>query len=283
MAEPITFDDTTIYHVYLIADGTGVTAENLLNAVLTQFKKRDLRVSLFNNVRTDEKLQHILELAEKDKPFLLYTLVSKQHRAMVYEFAQKHNFLTVDVLGPILKKLAETFGVRPEYLPGLFHGLNEEYFKRVEAVEFAVKNDDGKNPNSLKDAEIVLVGVSRTSKTPLSIYLAGLGYKVANIPLVKGIEPPKELFEINQRKIFGLIISLEKLKSLRQERLKRLNQTDFTDYADESYIFSELENARDLFKKNKKWVVIDVSTKSVEETAAEILTYVRKDSNIRSL
>lgn len=265
-----------VYQIYLISDSTGMTVNTLHRSVLTQFKGQKTHISYHSKIRTDDQIAHVIEQAEIDKPFLIYTLVNKDHRARLFQFADKNGLYSVDVLGPILKKMAAMFEVKPEYLPGLFHSLSEEYFNRIESVEFAVKNDDGKNPNTLRDADIVLVGVSRTSKTPLSIYLAGLGYKAANVPLVLGIDPPEELFKINQRKIFGLIISPEKLKALRQERMKRLNQSDYTDYADEFHIYDELEYSRDIFKKNQKWIVIDVSNKSVEETASEILRYVRR-------
>ncbi|KAA3605657.1 MAG: kinase/pyrophosphorylase [Calditrichaeota bacterium] len=276
MSEEIVKNKDKVYKIYLISDSTGMTVDNLLKSVLTQFKDQKTEISYLNKIRTDAQIEHILEQAEIDKPFLIYTLVNKDHRAKLFEFSDRNSLYSVDVLGPILKKMAAMFEVKPEYLPGLFHSLSEEYFNRIESVEFAVKNDDGKNPNTLRDADIILAGVSRTSKTPLSIYLAGLGYKAANVPLVLGIDPPEELFKVNQRKIFGLIISPDKLKALRQERMKRLNQTDFTDYADEFHIYDELEYSREIFKKNQKWIVIDVSNKSVEETASEILRYVRR-------
>ncbi len=276
MLEEIINKEDKVYKIYLISDSTGMTVDNLLKSVLTQFKDQKTEIFYFSKIRTDAQVSHMLEQAEIDKPFLIYTLVNKDHRAKIFEYSDKNSLYSIDVLGPILKKMAAMFEVKPEYLPGLFHSLSEEYFNRIESVEFAVKNDDGKNPNTLRDADIILAGVSRTSKTPLSIYLAGLGYKAANVPLVLGIDPPEELFKVNQRKIFGLIISPEKLKALRQERMKRLNQTDYTDYADEFHIYDELEYSREIFKKNQKWIVIDVSNKSVEETASEILRYVRR-------
>lgn len=278
MSEESIKKEDKVYKIYLISDSTGMTVDILNKSVLSQFRDQKTQITYFSTIRTDAQIEHILERAKLDKPFLIYTLVNKDHRAKIYELSDRFNLYSIDVLGPILKKMAAMFEVKPEYLPGLFHSLNEEYFRRIESIEFAVKNDDGKNPNTLNDADLILTGVSRTSKTPLSIYLAGLGYKAANVPLVLGIDPPKELFEVNQRKIFGLIISADKLISLRRERMKRLNKSDFTHYAEEFHIYDELEYSLEIYKKNQKWIVIDVSNKSVEETASEILKYVRKKS-----
>jgi regulator of PEP synthase PpsR (kinase-PPPase family) len=153
----------------------------------------------------------------------------------------------------------------------LLHQVDTEYFKRVEAVNFTVKQDDGQELRHLYRADMVLVGVSRTSKTPLSIYLAHKGYKVANVPLVKGIEPPRELFEIDQKKVVGLLIDARRLVELRSARLRNLRQNPRGSYADFEVVEDELEWCRRIYRNNAQWQVIDVTNKSVEESAAEIL------------
>jgi regulator of PEP synthase PpsR (kinase-PPPase family) len=156
-------------------------------------------------------------------------------------------------------------------VPGLLHTITEDYFRRIEAVEFAVKNDDGAEPRNLPKADIVLVGISRTSKTPLSTYLAQRGLKVANVPLVLGIDPPEELAQVDERKVFGLIINPDSLMRIRQARLKHLGMPTDSSYGARAHIDSEIGFAREIFRKHSNWPVIDVTNRAIEETAADIL------------
>ena len=156
-------------------------------------------------------------------------------------------------------------------VPGLLYRLDSEYYKRMDAVNFTVKQDDGQQPGNLYKADIVLVGVSRTSKTPLSMYLAHKGYKVANVPLVKEVDPPRELFEVEQKRVVGLIIEEKRLIELRSARLRNMRQNPHDDYADYGKVEDELEFCRRLYRRHPEWLVIDVTNKSVEESAAELL------------
>lgn len=186
----------------------------------------------------------------------------------------------VDIIGPVLKSIEKTSGLLPKNQPGLIHALDHEYFKRVEAVEFAVKYDDGKNPWGLLKADVVIVGVSRTSKTPLSMYLAHKQLKVANVPLVPEILPPEELFKVPAHKIIGLLIDPFKLNEIRTERLKTMGLSDKANYADVTRINEELEYAKGIMRR-LHCPIINVSNRAIEETAGMILEYARKNSERR--
>ncbi|HWI40406.1 MAG TPA: pyruvate, water dikinase regulatory protein, partial [Verrucomicrobiae bacterium] len=184
---------------------------------------------------------------------------------------------TVDLITPLLYKLADFFQVPPQKEPGLLYELNADYYKRVEAVNFTVKQDDGQDVRNLYKADIVLVGASRTSKTPLSMYLAHRGYKVANVPLVNGIDPPAELDEVDPNKVVGLVIEPRRLVELRAERLRQLRQSPRSSYADYDAVTEEIDYCRRIYRKHPKWLVLDVTTRSVEESASEILKKIGGD------
>src|SRR4029079_10637335 len=159
----------------------------------------------------------------------------------------------------------------PAAVPGLLHSITDDYFRRIEAVEFAVKNDDGAEPRNLPKADLVLVGISRTSKTPLSTYLAQRGLKVANVPLVLGVDPPEELSQVDDRKVFGLIVQPEMLMRIRQARLSHLGMPQDSSYGQRAHIDNEIAYSRERSRKNSNWPVLDVTTRAIEETAADIL------------
>ena len=175
----------------------------------------------------------------------------------------------VDLLGPVLAKVAEVLRVRPRSQPGLLHAISDDYFRRIEAVEFAVRHDDGANVAGLVGADLVLVGISRSSKTPLSMYLAQLGYKTGNVPIVPGVQPPRELPELDPSKVFGLSIDPEMMLTVRQERIRSLG-VPASDYVDMESVLVETRRARRIFQQYG-WRVVDVSGRAVEENAARIL------------
>jgi regulator of PEP synthase PpsR (kinase-PPPase family) len=202
---------------------------------------------------------------------MIYTLVNPELAEFLHDEAERHGLEALDLISPLILKLSEFLGMAPQEKPGLLHQLDAEYNKRVEAMNFAVKQDDGQELRNLDKADIVLVGVSRTSKTPLSMYLANKGYKVANVPLVKGIEPPRELFEIAPEKVVALIIDGRRLSEIRSNRLRHLRQSPRGSYADFDKIEEELDYSRQLFRRNPAWMLIDVTNRAIEETATEIL------------
>jgi len=258
--------------IIIISDGTGETATAISRAVMTQFSDRDVYFTRYKNVRTKEQLDAIFSEAAVHHDLIIYTLVSADMREYISEVARIKHVRTLDVLGPALTTFSNYFDEEPTNEPGLLHQVNDNYYKRVEAMEFTLNHDDGRNLNSLHLADVVLVGISRTSKTPLSLYLSLHGFKVTNVPLVLGTPLPKELFTIDQRKIFALTIDPEALKVIRQNRLNRLGAASLTgNYADEAKVTEELEWANNIFKENKRWPVFNVTDKALEETAAEIM------------
>ena len=261
---------TTTQLVYLLSDATGETVEKMVMAALTQFRERAVRMRRIGNIRTKTQVYEALDAALNDRALVVYTMVNRELAQLVNDECGALGIASIDLITPLLMKLSESFGHSPKQTPGLLHGVDEEYFRRVEAVEFTVKHDDGQEPRHLPKADIVLVGVSRTSKTPLSIYLAHRGWRVANIPLVKGIDPPSELFQVDSKRVAGLVIDPQRLVELRASRLKHLGQDPKAAYADYEEIEDELKYARAIFRRHP-WVIIDVTGKAVEETANEVL------------
>jgi regulator of PEP synthase PpsR (kinase-PPPase family) len=260
----------TVPSIYVVSDATAETAERTVRAALIQFRGVDPDIRVFSLVRTDERLDEILCAAAKAEALVLYTIVHPGQRELLRRRAEELKIMTVDLIGQLMAQLASFFGRMPAGRPGIPR-LTDDYFRRIEAVEFAVKHDDGQSVRQLHEADIVLVGISRTSKTPLSTYLAQRGWKVANVPLVLGLPLPKDLDRINQQHIFGLTIDVASLIRIRRARLKALNMPVDTDYARREHIIRELEYGRDVFRAHPDWPVIDVSQKAIEETAAIIL------------
>ncbi len=256
--------------VYLLSDATGETVENIVSAALTQFRGKAVRMKRISNVRTKTQVYEALDEALDHRALVVYTIVNRELAQLVHDECDSLGLLNIDLITPLLMRLSEFFGRSPKETPGLLHGMDEEYFRRIEAVEFTVKHDDGQEPRHLPKADIVLVGVSRTSKTPLSIYLAYRGWKVANVPLVKGIDPPAELFQVDPGRVAGLIIDPQRLVEIRASRLRNLEQNPRAAYADYELIEEELKLSRRFFRSNP-WVVVDVSGKAVEEAANEVL------------
>jgi [pyruvate, water dikinase]-phosphate phosphotransferase / [pyruvate, water dikinase] kinase len=260
--------------VFLLSDATGETAEKIVNAALTQFQGKDVRIHRISNVRTKTEVYEALDSALDSGGLVVYTIVNRDLAQLVHDECDSLGLLCLDLITPLLMKLSEFFGRSPGEMPGLLHGLDEQYFRRIEAIEFTVKHDDGQETRNLAKAEIVLVGVSRTSKTPLSIYLAHRGWKVANVPLVKGIDPPSELFQVDSKRVAGLLINPQRLVELRAARLRNLGQNPRAAYSSIAEIEDELQYAKSFFRRNS-WVIIDVTGKAVEETANEVLVKLR--------
>ena len=203
--------------------------------------------------------------------YTVTTLVRAEHRIEAERLAQKLRLTWVDLIGNLLGSLSSYLHLPPRETAGLMHRADDAYFKRIAAVEYTVKADDGKEPRLLSDADIVLVGVSRTSKTPLSVFLAHKGYRVGNVPLVLDRPPPDQLWEVDPDRVFALTIDPESLREIRQRRLEQMRMHERTNYGQLDYILAELDYAHDLFSRNRDWPVIDVTNKAVEETAATIL------------
>lgn len=257
--------------IYIISDGTGETAATMIRAALVQYSDKDVQLIRCKNIRTEAQVVPLVEECFERKGLIVYTVVSQQLRNKIFELASDKGIPCIDLLGPVLQTLDGYFGVA-NTLPqaGLLRTVDERYYKRIEAIEYTVKHDDGKTFSELDRADIILVGISRTSKTPLSIFLSHKGWKVANIPMVLNTPLPKELFEVDQRKIVGLIIDIESLQRIRKNRLEKFGQDPGGEYASLSHIVKEIEYAHQVFKQNKKWPVFNVTERALEETATEI-------------
>jgi regulator of PEP synthase PpsR (kinase-PPPase family) len=268
--------------VFVLSDATGETAEKVVRAALLQFANVPVQVRMYTRVRLEAEMRSIISRARQTHALVVFTVVSTAHRELLRRLCDEENVDAVDLIGALMTKLSSFLGAQPKGVPGLLHALGDEYFRRVEAVEFTVRNDDGREPRNLPKADLVLVGISRTSKTPLSTFLAQKGLKVANVPLVLGIEPPVELFQIDQEKIFGLTIKPDALLQIRQARLRHLGMPPDTSYGQRDHIAQEIAFAQALFRDHAAWPVIDITGKAVEETAADILR-LKKDRDARRL
>lgn len=259
-------------HVYLFSDATGDTVERVARAALTQFKGVEVKLHKVGQIRTKEDIERALDEVSGEPGIIFYTLVNSELAQFIREETEKRQFDAVDMITPLLFKLAEFLEKRPQKLPGLQYEMNSEYYRRMEAVDFTVKQDDGQEPRNLYKADIVLVGVSRSSKTPLSMYLANKGYKVANVPIIPGIEPPAEIEEVAPGRVVGLIIDTQRLVDIRSARLRNMRQSPRGSYADYRQVEEELALCRRYYRSHPSWLVIDVTNKSVEESAAEIIS-----------
>ena len=257
--------------IYVISDSVGETAQQVAKAAISQFMINDnYEIRRFPYVVDKKFLMEILNSGKNEDAIIIYTLVDESLSTLTKEYCQNEGLSNIDLMSPILSEIAKKTDRKPRREPGIIRKLDETYFKRVEAIEFAVKYDDGKDPRGVLKSDIVLVGISRTSKTPLSMYLANKNIKVANVPLVPEIPLPKELNDINPKKIIGLTNTPEKLNKIRQERLKALGLSSNANYANLERILQELDYSDDVMKK-LGCPVIDVSNKAIEETAGIIL------------
>lgn len=268
--------DTRELIIFTISDSSGETAEAVARAALVQFPPGRASIYRLPQVRSCQQLANLVREVSHGRAVIAYTLVLPEYRETLENEARKHDIPTVDLLGPLITRLASLTGTTPLSQPGRLHLLDETYFKRIEAVDFAIRFDDGKNPDGIKQADVVLAGVSRTSKTPNCMYLAHhYGLKAANVPIVSGVEPPLALFQIPAKKIVGLHIDPYLLQEIRSTRAHILGMPSNTDYADPDRITQEVKQAKKLFRE-LKCHIIDVSAKAIEETSSEIYLHLRQ-------
>lgn len=274
---------TAAKSIYMVSDATGWTVENSVNAALGQFEHclvdRNCAVNthLFSGIDDVKRLMEVIAQAAKEGAMLVYTLADPSMAEAARQACDHWGVTSLDVLGPITEAIAAHLGVSPSGLsrwaPGRKSTLSDEYFKRIEAVEFTIKQDDGALPENLRNADIILTGVSRTGKTPLSIYLAQKGYKVANVPIVINMDLPRSLFEVDPEKVFALTINPVVLHSIRRARAKTMGfgEDTWSTYSDMESVRQELDYASKIFQRNPIWPVIEVTGKAIEETAAFVL------------
>lgn len=265
---------TGTFILYVVSDSAGETGESVVRAAVAQFHPAQADIRRRPFVLNEGHIAAIVDEARDEQAVILYTLVLPHLREAMAAYARQAGVRAIDALGPLLDCLEEMTGLTPRYEPGLNHQLDADYFRRVEAIEFAVKHDDAKDSTGILKADIVLIGVSRTSKTPLSMYLAHRKFKVANVPLVPELKLPEELTRVPSARIVGLTIGKHDLNLIRRERLKALGLPDTAPYAAPERIEHELAYARGVMER-LGCVVIDVSRRAVEETASLIMEHIR--------
>jgi len=255
-------------HVFIVSDATGMTAERVISAVLVQFKRVKPVFKRFPYIRTKEQIESILARAEKHEAIVIYSFVTKELRQWMGKRKQKRDVYTIDLLGPLLERMGRRWNMLPAFHPGLLKGIADESLRAAEAIDFTLKHDDGQGIATLGRADLIILGVSRTSKTPTSLYLScNKNLKVANIPLILHVTPPKKLFSLKRRKV-GLTIAPDRLAFIRHQRLKYAGSTDYTDMR---LIKEELAYSHKIFREIKGLEVIDVTNMSIEEIANQIV------------
>jgi len=267
------------FHLHLVSDSTGETVHSLARACLAQFEDAEAIEHIWSMVRTKAQIERVIAGVDANPGVVLYTLVNEQLRAPLQECCRRLNVPAIPVLDPAIGALGAYLGRPARNLPGQQHTLNHEYFQRIDAMTYAMTHDDGQAPWGLNEADVILAGVSRTSKTPTCIYLANRGVKAANVPLVPGVPVPPELFAATKPLIVGLTNDPERLIAIRRNRMNALHHEPATesDYVDLEAVKTELTAARRLYHEHK-WPVIDVTRRSIEETAAAIMKLLAKRS-----
>ncbi|OGW52109.1 MAG: hypothetical protein A2Y81_04025 [Nitrospirae bacterium RBG_13_43_8] len=261
--------------IYLVGEGTGETITRIARASLAQFNRENAELKTFFLVTDKKYISRIAKEAAEDYALLAFSIVEPTLRDFLIQETERHGIKAIDVIGDFIVQLSIFLKEKPMAIPGRQYILDEEYFRRIEAINFSVKHDDGKLPQGLKLADMVLVGLSRTSKTPLATYLANQGWKIANVPIHPDMLPPEELFQIDPHKVFGLVISIESLVKLRETRLKQLGLEPYAKYADPVTVADEIEWSKEFFKHHPRWRVLDISNRAIEEAAASIINAYR--------
>jgi [pyruvate, water dikinase]-phosphate phosphotransferase / [pyruvate, water dikinase] kinase len=258
--------------ITICSDSVGETAEAVVRATIRQFDIRDARIKRYSHVHSGEEIRDIVGEVAENGGFIAYTLVQPELRELMREESLVRGVRAIDIMGPMMQAFMDSFDGKPNRLPGMLHRMDDDYFRRVEAIEFTVSCDDGRDPRALLGADIVLIGVSRTSKTPLSMFLAHKGYKVANLPLIPEVRPAEELYQVPKGRIVGLIMDPEKMLKIRNERLRALGLNTGAKYAKLDRIAEELGYAQALMDK-LGCLVVNVTDKAIEETAGIILDH----------
>lgn len=261
--------------IFIISGGTGTSGEQVVRTALAQFPDAEIPVIIVPYVRQVNQVETTVNRAAETGGTIVHTLVDVDLRRTLIRRARDQNVVAIDLMGRLLSRLADILHREPSGQPGMYRQLRQAYFDRVEAIEFTVAHDDGQLPEEWPLAEIVLVGISRTGKTPLSMYLSVLGWKVANLPLLKDIPLPAELFQVDRRRVVGLIIEPGQLLHHRQERQRRLGVSGNSAYIDPVTLYEEVDTVRQLYRRNG-FAIVNVTDKSIEESADEVIALVTR-------
>ena len=259
------------YQIYLVSDSTGETLDRIFTAIKAQFDNFNYYSQQFSFTRTQNQINNILEDAKKNKDsVILYTIVDNKLSNFLIKRAKEKNIPCFGVLDDLIINFSKLLKKKATHIPSGQHALNEEYYDRIEAIQFTMNHDDGNLTEDIEKSDIILLGVSRTSKTPTSIYLANRGYKTSNIPMINSKSVPEKIKKKTSLCIVGLTTEPERLHDLRKNRMSSIKETESTNYTNLEKIVKEVNDAKKIFKKYK-WPIIDVSRKSVEETAASVI------------
>ncbi len=261
--------------IFVASGGLGAIGEEVVRSALAQFQGIEVPVIVVSRIRRIEQIEELIEQAVASNGMIVHTMVDADMRQVLLRLARQHKVMSIDLMGHLMARLTAVLGRKPLGRPGLYRRLREAYYERIEAIEFTVAHDDGRNTHELHMAEIVLIGVSRAGKTPLSMYLSVLGWKVANVPLVKQIPPPPELFQIDRRRVIGLTIDPGQLVSHRHKRQTRLGMPLGATYTDYETIYEDVENARRICRRGG-FTIVDVTDKPIEESADEIISRITR-------
>ncbi len=258
--------------IYVVSGGKGLAGNNMVQSMLIQYPNNNVPVIIVPHVIEEEQVVETVQKAKADGGLIVHTMVQHDLRRRLIELSGENGVSQIDFMGPLAEYLDEHLEIPSVQMPGLFRELKQQYFDRIDAIEFTLDHDDGLSPERLHEAEIVLCGLSRSGKTPLSVYLALYGWKVANVPLVPGIQPPEELFKIDPGRVFGLQIGKGQLLSHRVKRLRNFKNTDNTNYIDDKLMSEEIRFANLIFLKGG-FTVVPVTNKPVESSANEIISH----------
>lgn len=258
------------YHLHLVSDSTGETLEAIVSAALVQFEGVTVHKHYWPLIRSAMQMERLMDDIKEQPGLIMYTLVNPKIRDVLEEQCRAANLPFLSILDPVIKLLGTYLGAQASHKPGRQHTMDAQYFERIDALQFSMAHDDGQLVEDLPQADIVLIGVSRSSKTPTSIYLANKGYKTMNVPFVPNVPMPAALDVLPDKFVIGLTTSAERLVHIRANRLRSLNETDESDYTDVELINDEIKQCR-RFCSERGWPTIDVTRRSIEETAAAIL------------
>lgn len=261
--------------IFVVSSSMGTLGEQVARTVLPQFRGVHVPVKVFRRVQQVSQLEEIIAETLQAGGTIIHTIANPDLRHKLVDLAAEQGVVAIDIVGPLIERLTNVLGVEPVGKPGLYRELHETYFRRIEAIEYTLKHDDGLNYKGWPDAEIVLVGVSRVGKTPLSLYLSMLGWKVANIPLVPGIPPQPALFELDRRRVIGLTIEPEQLYHHREHRQRRLGVVGDSDYSNLAKLYEEVADIRRIIRRGG-FRIIDVTNKPIETTAGQVIDVVTR-------
>ena len=267
------------YNVYLVSDSTGETLDRIFLSLKSQFSNFEYEKKEFAFVRTEQQINKIIKECDGlENSLILYTIVETKLAKYISNKSEENNVPCFGILGNLILSFSKLLNQKAIHKPSAQHVLDDDYYKRIEAIQFTMAHDDGKKVDDINNADVVLLGVSRTSKTPTSIYLANRGYKTVNVPLVLDQKIPDGLTTNNKSCIIGLVAEPERLADIRRNRVAIMRDHSLKEYTDLQFIKEEVENSKKIFKKNN-WPIIDVTRRSVEETAASILKIIEIKRN----